>query len=772
MKYYIDFETLVFNGFRAGTPAVALGVYCAKTDTSDIILDVGTAIWDWICERLSSGDMLIGWNMSFDMLIAATSLSGGDPSVILEGYNNGQIVCMMKADKLLAIQNGTYRRRSFDLAGACRSWLNIAIEGKGAEHSVVSATKGVKKVEKMRWLRRMGAWAANLVRGELAPPPAEIPLMEVPWRYKYVLLRQLPLELWPLEAQRYLGRDCTYLAELAAHICSAAAVNGYTESGGLTAHTVFESQSSFGLVLTENVGFFVRTDYVRDMQRQAQTLKEELEPVLLSAGVLKVRTTGPQKGTVGADQKALRQMVSAGYLQVGLKPLRTEASSTFPEGQVQINDKVLAETPGRLPEVYRAWYKAQRNVEIFCPLLLTPGLRTTYMDAITMRITSRSGEDDIDGAEFNATNQPRTGGIRQAFRPPTPEEYAEIAKRLKLPPVELQAGDRWIIVSADYAAAECYTGAINILWRKTGVAEYTPGISPLADDLMNDIDIPSMIASIEMGVSYEHFVARRKKDPSFKDARQRAKNVFYGLLGMMGPRKNATQAFKAGIKFATHANGMWDVAGSIEVAKATMAIALERYWDIDEHRKQFDFNRRHQAITAPSGLERGDCFATEAGNWVIQPGVARMMKRAIFNMWRRIYTDLGYTGALVFNDNHDECLMYCLERYAHEVGEALREEMLASKAIECPGMVKRHHAVPVATEVWEKDVEPTYRDGRLVVTPCSMQTPPTYTHPWDAVEFDCDEDSIDSRVAAWLREEENVPQVEDSDEQEDYEYEF
>lgn len=789
MKYYPDFETLVFKGFRAGTPAVALGTYCAQTDTSDILL--ADDAWAWIAERIQAGDKLIGWNFAFDMLVAATGCAGGDVRTILDAYENEQLICLMKADKMLAIQNGTYRRRSFSLEGAYRSWLNRSVADKGSSHPIIGATKGVKKVAKNRWLRKFAKWQHDLVAGRFAPPPSDIPLVEIPWRYKYALLRRLPLELWPLEAQKYLGSDCIEVAELAPHICAAAAANGYTEAGGLPKHTVFESQVAFTLALTENVGFFTRTEYVKEMQRQAETTMQELQAVLQShlamfldkdgvlQKLLKVRDSGEKKGTLGPNQKALRAMVEQGYAQVGLKPPRTKPSATHKNGQVSINDKVLAETPGRIPEVFRAWAKAARNAEIFCPLLLKKDLRTSYVDTITMRIASKSGEDDIEGAEFNATNLPREGGVRQAFRPPTIDEYIEIAKRLRLPPVEFQPGDRFIILGADYAAAECYTGAINILYRLTGNAEYERGVSQLADDLMDGIDIPTMIASMEFGVSYEAMKKGRKTRKDYKDGRQRAKNVFYGLLGMMGAPTMARQAFRvSGVKFATLKNGMWDISGSIAAAKKTIKIALSRYPDIAAHRRQFDFNSRHQAITFPSELERGDCFATEAGSWIIQPGVARMMKRAIKNIWRRIYgcksagSPAGHMGLVVFNDNHDECLAYCLERFAHEGGEVIREEMLASKEIECPGMVARHHVIPIAMEVWEKDIERTEENGRLVVTPCTLPNPPVPVYPWDTYEFEEDMgDGADSRVAAWLREGLEIPLVEDDEDTDNEDWE-
>ena len=515
----------------------------------------------------------------------------------------------------------------------------------------------------------------------------------------------------------------------------------------------------FALQLTAEVGFWVRPDYVAQMRQYAEETKAELQEALFMKGLVKMRTTGEHKGTIGMDAKEVQDMVRAAFLDAGVEPpysdgglkdkLAWEEAEALGEDTdrltppekwgVKRDQQTLKECPGRKAEAYRAWQEAQRLCDVFMPILERPNLRTAFNSLILTTRTSSGADEENGGSEINSQNLKKEGGIQQAFRPPTPEEADVVRNRLKLPRYRLTNGDRYVFLAGDYASGELYPLSIKMIYDRTGRIGYEPGLSPLADDLMHGTDVLSKVAATELRVDYDYFVKNRKgssgEAKKFKKARQNEKPVLYGAGGMMGPKTMAVQAFaKDGTKMASLPGGLWDVQGSIRVAAALLKTTLQLYPDLAEHRDRYsDWSRRYLAFCLPSWLQRGDCKPTEAGNFVFQPPVARMAKRAVFEVWRAIYRgDPDFEGCLgVQGFLHDELRLIVPESMVHFSGEALRRIMLASKEIECPGMTLQSQVVPVATEVMEKDAEPSYLDGRLIVTPNSRPVAVRPPAPWN-----------------------------------------
>jgi len=784
-RNYFDFETTLTDGFRLETIPICKGLYADRH--SSVLLPSDCV--SWLRRLLRSGadqppavrPKGVGFALAFDMLqfFRCPSFSTADVLEILQAYADGRLIDIRCADKLTSIQAGDFERRVFTLAEAYKARTGKVIaDQKGMNHPIIGAyKKGVKKDQKLAWLKAFGAAQRAYISGDrtaadtaLAAACAIVPLADVPWRYKYAFLYGLPLAMWPAEAKAYVIADCKETAELGAVVCSAAQeaqvpidLDGVLQSGylgpdGLPLHTAFESAMDFGLQLMCEVGFFIRDEYVSDMVQFYEETRAETQDALFMKGLIKVRKTGEHKGTLGMDAKEVQEMVRDAFVSEGLEPPLSEGGEAqkaawtagnrdpknAPEEWATKRDKnTLLECPGRKAELYRAWQTAQRMCEVKLPLLQRKPLRTAINSMVITSRTSSGADEENGGAEFNSQNLDKEGGVQQAFRPPTMEEMRVIQKRLHLPKFELEPGDRYVILDADYATLECHTGATQFIYRRTGRMGYQPGVSELADDLMLETDIHSKIAvsdwimrgyraadgydfsGADFDEAYKYFRVRRKKDPEYALARQTKKPVIFGALGMMGAYRLAMQAFSLhGIKLGCHENGMWDPAGSVEVAKRSLAICLELYPDIAEHRQQgYDGGTDQLAYCMPSMLQRGRCLPTEWGNWAIQPEAARIFKRAIFGDWRKIYDVKRYpafAGCTVFIGVHDSIGMYVPESQVHEASLEHRRTMLDSKEVSCPGMTKDSQVVPVATEVMEKSAEPTYRDGRLVVTPCSI----------------------------------------------------
>lgn len=731
-----DWESFIVQGHISATPLVCLGT----NDPAAPVLDRAEGI-RWMQAKLADAtNRFVNWRISFDWITAIgdPSWTTADVQNLLQAYSDLRVVDVQVADKLLAIQQGTFKMRKFSLADSSKAFLGKDFsedKGSGAIWSGKGDAATAQRVQLFKLLRQLGDTLRAAEDADICTLLQQIsnicPLEQIPWRYKYALLAETPVYMYPEKARQYVAEDPQYALELlekliqVAEGASTAAGKGYVDSQGLPWRSAEASMADFGLQLLAEVPLWVRPEYVASLRKESEDfLAATTTALIYDTDLVKWRKTGPHAGTWGTDTVALRAAVDLAYAREGLVAPQT------PKGQAQITDKVLAECPGRDLELIRLWREADKMVTTIVPLLERAPLKTAFWSPI-VTLRAASGGDNFGNGEINSMNFKKEGGFMQAFRPPSEEEALEVRTRLKLPDYTLRPGDRYVFIDADYSQLELFPLSMRNIWNITGKAVYQPGISQLADDLVAGVDFHSKLAAADLGMPYEIFIAARKDDPYLAKLRQNSKQVVYGAGGLMGPEKMALTAFRTnGIKMRAHPNGMWDVQGSIEEAKRLLALLLRMYPELAAHRQRFySAGENQQAFCIPSMQERGQCSATEAGNFVFQPPAAIIATRALFWMWQACYSG-GLPGCCPHGFVHDSIRMVAPEQYAACCAAVLKESMLRSLDLECPGMRREFLVKPFASEVIEKEVPITLRDGKLVASPASLNAAKPFTLPW------------------------------------------
>lgn len=680
---------------------------------------------------------IIGWNIGFDFLVLFKYMKED----ILKAYANNSIIDIMIADKILAIKNGDFKRRRFSLEAAAKHWLLEDLsELKHGEAPIFSARSTSKLGKKRKELFEALTIAAKLrIRKnpnwidvlDTALEEAEISFSDIPWRYKYAFLAGVRPSDYPQKAKEYALGDVIHTERIATKVQQAAIAEHYHYADEWPRAAAEESAYDFGLKLMAEVGYFTRTEYLKNLKNLHSKILESTTTALKAIGLLKLRTTGPHKGTYGMDQKMVRAAIADAYEKAGIPVPLTKG------GAVSYSSSTLDQCPGRKMEMFKIWNESHRFLDVTYPLLYNNGKSRVFTFFDSMLITGRVASRDGGSGQFNSLNIAKKGGIQETFRPPTIAEAKQIHKELRLPFPKLPKKDRYVILDIDYSQAELFTAATALVYKATGKVGYTPGVSALADALMQKKDVHSMIGAADLGMTYEQFMKlKQQKDPVVLQARQITKAVDFGALGLMGPETMAIEAFSQGFKIETHPNGMWDFSASVATAKRVLDNMLVMFPDIKQHRDDLRYNRlsKTQEITAfavPEFSLRGNCSAPQAGNYIIQKPAARMVKRLVFWLWYTIIVkkDPAFAGALPFKFLHDQVSMYVPESKGQEAAKLLLELAVKSKKLTCPGMITGKDAEPVLSDLVSKSAEPTYKNGKLVTTRIKKSVP-TIALPW------------------------------------------
>jgi hypothetical protein len=137
MRWVIDFETFLFQDWKSEAGPVILGAYCIDTKEKRWITpDTVVSFLEFL---LGNDSYVLGFALAFDTLQFFRCLGCRPESVsrILEAYARGLWICVRAADKLTAIQNGTYEIRTFHLQSSYFSYLQKDIaDSKGGNHFV------------------------------------------------------------------------------------------------------------------------------------------------------------------------------------------------------------------------------------------------------------------------------------------------------------------------------------------------------------------------------------------------------------------------------------------------------------------------------------------------------------------------------------------------------------------------------------------------------------------------------------------------------------
>jgi DNA polymerase I-like protein with 3'-5' exonuclease and polymerase domains len=278
----------------------------------------------------------------------------------------------------------------------------------------------------------------------------------------------------------------------------------------------------------------------------------------------------------------------------------------------------------------------------------------------------------------------RGAGIREAFRP----------------------REGTYFIQGDYEGVELHTRAE---WCLEVI-----GWSKLADDLNAGLDVHAVVAADLLGVTYEEMLAGLKsKDPDvkkkFKDARQSAKALNFGLPGGLGAKK-----------LTRYAKANYGV--DLTEAQATQYKAqwLQRQPEMVEF-----FRLASVATNNPAKLGDEDClFTGRKGmnmrysalcNRRFQALAADCAKEGLWRVSRACYVEPASPlyGCRPVAFVHDEVICEAPQECAPEAAVELGRLMVegANKYLtRVPAKVK-----PLVMKMWSKNAEPVFDlNGRLL----------------------------------------------------------
>lgn len=167
----------------------------------------------------------------------------------------------------------------------------------------------------------------------------------------------------------------------------------------------------------------VRAKTKRDKKIIAETAPEDLSRVL--AGLAREKK-------VSRDLKLITQLVVEDCTARGLKPVMTEPSKKFPQGQVCLDDEELAKTIDPRLAPLRRFLELSHNYNLYMPFLQR-GTR----EPINARWNVLVETGRTSCSKPNLQNPPRKGGFRECFVPRGPSwETVEVPDDYVLQPGE------------------------------------------------------------------------------------------------------------------------------------------------------------------------------------------------------------------------------------------------------------------------------------------------------------------------------------------------
>lgn len=507
------------------------------------------------------------------------------------------------------------------------------------------------------------------------------------WRLRYAELANVPLSQWPEAAVTYPLADAENC--LAMYHKQAQNMNLCDEAAQVRAH--------FSLHLGAAWGIRTDPDAVREFTNRVLTQQRLDQEKFAKAGLYKV----DKKGKYTLNTKAVEARVSVAYQ--GAPPLsKTGKVSREADTLEQSGDDLLEEladsgTNNKLANSY------------------TKGLAHGTTQAMTLhpnvllksgRVSYRAGPKDMT---INPQVLPRKGGVRQC----------------------IAARQGRVLVSVDYETQELRTLAQVCLW--------TVGHSDMADAINAGKDLHTALAGRIMGVDYETAKKfKNEKDPAFKDFRQMAKPVNFGLPGGMGAASLVLSARKGDppVKFCELSKEL-AVCGSagkttvwkkkeikptcvkcLDIAEAMVALWHSQW---SEMRGYFAWVKSqinlHDAVTQfVSNRVRGDVNFCDGSNTGFQGLAADMSKAALWLVTRDCYASpqSPLFGTRVPAFIHDELLCEVPEPKLHEAAYKVADHMRTAAEAYCPD-IDPGKLEPAAMRRWYKDAETVLAaNGRLI----------------------------------------------------------
>lgn len=192
----------------------------------------------------------------------------------------------------------------------------------------------------------------------------------------------------------------------------------------------------------------------------------------------------------------------------------TEPSGMYPKGQISAGADTLYECGSDVLRSLAEYDEDAKTVTNYVPYLRKAqviftnpdGTTTSYSRPLTLRANVLLETDRVSYGD--AIQQfPRAGGLRSC----------------------IEARKGFVLCSVDYNQGEIVTHAQSVLWIL--------GKSKQAEMVLAGRELHSVFGAHILGVSYDEFFAKKKKNKTFTNTRQAAKPWLFGKPGGMGVAK-------------------------------------------------------------------------------------------------------------------------------------------------------------------------------------------------------------------------------------------
>lgn len=471
------------------------------------------------------------------------------------------------------------------------------------------------------------------------------------WRLRYAELKHLPIDQWPQRAVDYAKGDVEILPRLVQAQANECAINGTPDD--LWDDLPKQCSAAFAYQLMGAWGMVTDPKATKELRERYETAFGKVKQKLTQIGFI-------VKGKRSA--KAIGDYIKKNVPDY--ERTATGAPSTAKDSLAQYNDPKLA--------MVSEYISLEKSLSTYVSVI-EQGCHGLPIQPKYINTMLESGRAS---ASENYFTLPREGGFRECYVP--------------------RPGH--VFCSCDYDSAELRTLAQVCLdmFGKSNLAQ-------LYQD-NPDADPHSWFAAKMLGVELGEFLPKKKTDPAYKEARQKAKAANYGFPGGMGVDRFIAEQAKTGQHF-TRAE-----AKRLRESWLSAFPEMQRYFahinDVVSTSGRFK--------TVRSGRYRGGVGYCDGANSYFQSLAADGAKRALYNLMRECYAvpDSPLYGSRVVNFPHDESLLELPEDRAHEAAIRVGQIMVEGLQYYCPDVPIT--ATPALMRRWYKDAEPVTKDGKLI----------------------------------------------------------
>lgn len=427
------------------------------------------------------------------------------------------------------------------------------------------------------------------------------------WRTRYAELRNVALAHWPEAATSYAISDALWTRKVF-----------IAQASKATPTDVFnpefhETRAAFAFRLTESWGVKTDPEYVAQLKAACEYHSEVLAHYLKAEGIVRADET--------EDQEALRARISAAYARLGKSAPLTDGGKTGNRKIKTDADSMMECAPvDWLFGLMAAMQPFTHALSNWIPLVERGQSMPVHGRFTTILKTGRTSEspnlqnpprdspsDAADkvigtlGLEWvRALVRPLAFGVRECFAPRPGYLYSFV----------------------DFNQIELCTLAQNNLWIH--------GRSEMAEAIRQGKDLHSMLGAQIIGTTYDDLRARVDAGDAKADSdRFHAKAGNFGFPGGMGPDGFVAYAAGYGIRMNV------GQARALKSAWLRTWPEMNYYFSaIKGHFKGWETATMRLPVT---GHYRGECWFTEACNFLFQGLAAAGAKRAGFRLAREAY---------------------------------------------------------------------------------------------------------------------------------------